>query len=484
MIVVRIRSAILTLFSSLFWLILTVFITLLLVSCGGGGSRVADGGIEGTGISVGSVTDFGSIFVNGVEFDTNAASITLGGNTVSEGDLRRGMVVEVQGTISGDSGTAITVVAEDVIKGPIDQVVDANTLIVLEQTVLVDNTTIVDDNTLNPNILNLNPGDLVEIHGFVKGSGLIAATFIERKTALVEFRVEGFVENTDTNAQTFTIGTLTIDYSSADTGDLSGGNPVDGQLVEVKGDNMLVGGQLIATKVEPEGLGVADAPQAEIEGFVTSMTSTSDFVVGSQRVITTGSTIFAGGLQNEIVVGLKIEAEGMLTGGVLTCTKVSFRDSIKLESDVEAVDPGASTLTLKGLPGITVQANGQTQYKGNAAAFADIGDGEHVRIRGRIVAGNTVIASEVDERNQDTRVVLQGPVDAIPPPVDPIVSILGQVVDVDINGFQDPDDYKSLDGLPIGRAAFFVAIQPTDLVKAQGDLAGNTVIWDEIELED
>lgn len=492
MIVARMRSAILTLLSSLFWLILTVFITLLLVSCGGGGSRVADGGIEGTGISVGSVTDFGSIFVNGVEFETSGSLITLDGNAVSEGDLKKGMVVTVLGTFDQSTGTASSVAAEDVVKGLVQSVAaDGLSLVVIGQTVEVDNSTLIDNNIPGQDIRNLIPDvDLVEVHGFVKGNGLIGGSFIERKAALAEFRVKGFVENT--NAQTFTIGTLTIDYSSADTGDLPGGNPIKGQLVEVKGDNMLVGGQLIATKVEPEGLGVAGAPQAEIEGFVTSMTSTSDFVVGSQRIITTGSTIFAGGLQSEIVVGLKIEAEGTLAGGVLTCTKVSFRDSVKLESDVDVVtvdptDPRVGTVTLMGLPSITVITNSLTEFK-NANDLNDFNTGSpHVRIRGRVAAGNTVIASELELRSSpDTDVVLQGPVDAFTAPPNDSVTILGVMVDT--TSIQDAN-FEGVDDMWIGRAAFFDPVNgvaPGDLVKVQGDwdLAGSTVNWDEIEFED
>lgn len=482
MIAARMRSVMLTLLSSLFWIILAIVTSLLLVGCGGSNSRVADGGIEGTGVSQGSITGFGSIFVNGVEFETASAAITLDGNPVSESDLEKGMVVTVQGTISGDSGTAITVDAEDVVKGIVDSVaVDGLSLVVLGQTVLVDNDTVVDNNIPGQDIGNLKPGvDLVEVHGFVKGNGLIGASFIERKGALVDFRVNGFVENANPAAKTFSSGALTIDYSAADTDDLPGGAPVNGQLVEVKGQNTLgPSGELIATRVEPEGLGVADAPQAEVEGFVTSMTSISDFVVNSQRIVTTGTTVFAGALQSEIIVGLKIEVEGTLSGGVLTATKVSFRDSVKLESDVANI--GASSLTLEGLPGITVTVNSQTEFKGNAAGFGDILVGEHLRIRGRVAAGNAVIASEVDERSANTDVVLQGPVDASSVPADQILSILG--VTVDTTGIADVN-FKGLDDMPLGRAGFFATVQPTDLVKVQGSLAGAIVSWDEIELED
>ncbi len=460
----------------------TLLALLFLVSCGGGGggSHVADGGIEGTGISSGSITGFGSIFVNGVEFDTSGASITIDGISASESDLKLGMVVEVQGTISGASGTVISVVAEDVVKGPVNSVAaDGLSLVALGQTVLVDNTTIIDNNIAGQDIQNLNPGDLIEVHGLVKDNGVIGATRIELKGELVEFRVKGFVENTSTVAKTFTIGALTVDYSAADTGNLAGGNPVDGQLVEVKGQNTLgSGGELLATKVEPEGLAVADAARAEVEGFVTSLVSTSDFVVGSQRVVTTGSTIFAGGLQGEIVVGLKVEVEGTLAGGILTATKVFFRDNVKLESDVASVS--ASSLMLTGLPGITVQVNSQTEFK-NVSDLSGIASDDHVRIRGRVASGNTVIASELELRSPDTDVDLQGPVEAFTsPPVDS-VTILSVVVDTTAIA---NNNFEGLDDTPIGRAAFFATLQTTDLVKAQGNLAGNTVIWDEIELED
>ncbi|MEW8384692.1 MAG: hypothetical protein AB2704_22775, partial [Candidatus Thiodiazotropha taylori] len=50
-----------------------------LYSCGGGsgGSQVADGGIGGTGVTQGRVTGFGSIFVNGIEYETDNASFTV-----------------------------------------------------------------------------------------------------------------------------------------------------------------------------------------------------------------------------------------------------------------------------------------------------------------------------------------------------------------------------------------------------------------------
>ena len=44
-------------------------VSLMAVACGGGGGgTVAGGGIGGTGITSGTVTGFGSVYVNGVEY--------------------------------------------------------------------------------------------------------------------------------------------------------------------------------------------------------------------------------------------------------------------------------------------------------------------------------------------------------------------------------------------------------------------------------
>ena len=62
-----------------------LFSVFLLISCGsgGGGGMTAGGGIGGTGIiSQGAVSAFGSIFVNGTEFDTSNAAIIVNGEEI------------------------------------------------------------------------------------------------------------------------------------------------------------------------------------------------------------------------------------------------------------------------------------------------------------------------------------------------------------------------------------------------------------------
>ena len=60
-------------------------------------------GIEGTGDRVelasayGTVSGFGSIYVNGVRFDTDTAAVEIAGEAASEDALAVGMVVDVVG---------------------------------------------------------------------------------------------------------------------------------------------------------------------------------------------------------------------------------------------------------------------------------------------------------------------------------------------------------------------------------------------------
>ncbi len=109
-----------------------LFLVATLSSCDGvapGGLASFDspggGGIGGTGVtSSGSINGFGSIFVNGVEFDTDSAEILINGKPASEEELRLGMVVLVSGTVddNGTTGTASQVIFDQEVEGPVEAI--------------------------------------------------------------------------------------------------------------------------------------------------------------------------------------------------------------------------------------------------------------------------------------------------------------------------------------------------------------------------
>jgi hypothetical protein len=322
------------------------------------------------------------------------------------------------------------------------------------------------------------------VHGQAVSDGTVSAGLVKKKSTLATppFAVTGFAKNHNTSTQTFSVGTLAVSYAGATLNDMPGGS-WNGQLVEVKGSACAgnpVCGTLTATKVEPGGLRVASIANAQVEGFVTSL-GASGFTIGSQSVVTTASTVYLAGLLADISVGTKLEAEGPISAGVLTAVKVSLRDNVRLEADVASVDVSARSLTLAGLPGVTVSVNSLTAFKGGATSIAALAAPNHLRIRGRLGAGNAIVATEVEQRStgSDSRVIVQAPVDAIS--ATNSVTLLGIVADT--SSVAD-NEFKNISDAPIGRAAFYTAIKVGSLVKARADLGGTGLVWNQMEIED
>src|SRR5882672_6915774 len=127
----------------------SVLLAVLLGACGGGGGggTTTAGGIGGTGIaSTGTISAFGSVFVNGVEFRTTGTSITINdGANRAENELKVGMVVDVSGTLdaSGSTGMATSITFRDKLQAQIQSIDPVNKIIVaLGQTVKTDNNTV------------------------------------------------------------------------------------------------------------------------------------------------------------------------------------------------------------------------------------------------------------------------------------------------------------------------------------------------------
>lgn len=447
---------------------------LAIAACGGGGSS---GGIGGTGnepsVAYGTVTNFGSVWVNGVEYDTSNTIFKTddnpngGGN---QGQLRVGMVVRVDGSIAGK--TAATITEDQSVKGLVEQVIDANRLVVMGQLIQTDATTRFENGVVPA------AGDRVEVHGQIAGDGVISAGFVEKKTTAPTppFAVKGIVKNQNSAAQTFQVGTLTVQYAGATVGDMPVSGAWNGLQVNVKGNACTgapVCGTLVATQLERAGAVVEATPRAEIEGVVVALAA-GGFTIGNQIVVTNGGTRYEGGVASDLLLGTAVEVEGPISGGVLTATKVSFRDAVRVEGDIAAVS-GAG-LTITGLPGVTVSLTSFTELKDVNGPLAV---GNHLRIRGKLGGGNTLIASRLELRSATSApdVELQAPAQVIAPETS--VQLLGIVVPTGSN----ISVYRDLTGTAIPRSQFFAAAKVGSLIKAKGTLAGGSVTWTELELE-
>jgi hypothetical protein len=176
-----------------------------LAACGGGGSSNSAPQPAAQSVPVvssGAITGFGSVFVNGVRFETSSAAFTINGKPGTQGDQRVGHVVTVHGH-RDDNGnsTADRIDFDDLVQGPVDTVdAAAGTLVVMGQTVLIDADTSFDDNIPGSSLAGLNAGDIVEVSGMRRADGDIQATRIEAKPAGRLFEDTGITSNVDTAA--------------------------------------------------------------------------------------------------------------------------------------------------------------------------------------------------------------------------------------------------------------------------------------------
>jgi Domain of unknown function (DUF5666) len=364
----------------------------LLVSCSGGGDPMfAGGGIDGSGfISRGTISGFGSIFVNGTEFDTANAAIVIGGEEIGIGDdvakknLNIGRVITIEGKRFGDPNTAVAdrVTYSNNVKGPVEAVydLDGNTkeLIVLGQMVVVNAATHF-NNTSFDTIL---PKDVLEVSGLFDDKGTIWATFIAKNgevTPGLEIEVTGFLLNLDDVLKTFEINGLTVHYSAADTSSLPNGLPAEGLFVEVEGTLAAAGDGMIASKIVPgDELGVVDGGEIEVTGFVTDFTSASAFSLGNQPVQTVAGTTYVDGIQADVALGVKLEAEGSLVNGILVAKEIEFWDPRQIEVEGVVTDVASQSEFTVGSQ--RVQTDGATVFEGGAPE--DIALGANIEVKG------------------------------------------------------------------------------------------------------
>jgi hypothetical protein len=472
-------------------------------ACGSGG--LAGGGIGGTGKAVGAIAAFGSIFVNGVEFETGAATVNIDDSPGSESDLKLGMIVKVDGEFNDDgtSGTATSVSFEDVVEGTVTSAVNTTTKSfgVMGQVVFYKATTVFEISG-GGNLLptDLNVGNVVEVSGLVDSAGQINATRVERKALIFTpgvdvLEVNGLVANLDTGTRTFTIGALDINYFAAttifDNGNI--GNLADGVLVEVKGDDDPSVGGLDADKIEfkVEDFG-NDGDLLEFEGFVTDTSPlVGDFEVNGLLVVTNGQTQWRGGYTqlSDVTLDDRVEVEGTLQNQSATLVllarevELEIEDDIRIEAPVDAVDASANILSILGLGVAYSDTTSITEFEDKDdvnTAVDDLAADDWVRIEGILDSSNNVFATRVEQDNGDERldeIILEGPAAGTPGSSGGTFTILGVTID------RDPGVQYEIEDVPVSATVFFTNLTNDRFVKARGTFSGGTLTAEELDLE-
>lgn len=326
-----------------------------LVACGGGGSGTAGVGTGGTGsFAVGSINGLGSIYVNGVRFDTAGASVS---NANVRGDigLQLGMTVEVRGEINPNTqrGTAASVVIASEIKAAITAV-GADTLTIAGRTVQVTPATIYAGNIDGPpgtpvtSLAQLAVGHVVEVYALPQPGGSLRATRIEFEEVSVaefvrvreypsgRFHVEGLLTNLrgTAPARTFEVSSVQFRETAADPLPATMANNTE---VTVSFAPTAGAGPFDAVEVRVESRAFADGVGlAEIEGLVSAWNSTAGTFNLQGFPVRLGDAVeFEDGARTNLADGVRVEVYGNVVADVLVATKVEFEDEDRDEDPFE-----------------------------------------------------------------------------------------------------------------------------------------------------
>jgi hypothetical protein len=468
----------------------------VVTSCGGGGSNVA-AGIGGTGqIASGSITKFGSIFVNGVEYDIDAASCSVDGSDVTgncQANLALGMVVTVVGTVADTTGSASSVVFDANVSGPVSGLTPSpdgltKTLSILGVSVTVDTaSSVFDDSTPGFSFATLANDNVVKVSGFLDTSGALQATYVAKTADTVNFgtsavKIKGSAANVTGSGglgDAFTLNGITVTIlPGADLSDLPGGVVSAGTFVAVSGvvtSNTSVG----ANKIELASPTVGkDGDEVSVEGLVSGFSGDlGNFLVAGRVVDASGASFEPASPQ--LADGLKVEVEGRISGTTLVADKVEGRGS-EIKIDAVVSTRTSSTLTvLLGDGSVTVNVDNQTRIEDSTGGIenpglSDLNSGDFVQIRG-FLSDSGITAAEIHRESADN-VILQGPVDSFDSGAS--VTILGVTFFTDLGTeFDDSSDNT------ITSADFYAALAPGDLVKIEDNQPGDGTA-DEVDRED
>jgi len=446
---------------------------------------VSDAGIGRTGIAVGRITQFGSIFVNDREYTIDAGTaISIEGQSATEGELRLGQVVIVKGMQDDtDSvGLANSVLFADNVEGPIANInIDDGQLAVLGQSILVDEATIVATLSGGNSLDDLSAGDQVEVSGFLTVDRQIVASLIQQKSA-GSLEVTGVVSDLTTG--TFTINALTIDYSRAALVDATGsplGSIAEGDIVEAQGVTFGVNGELTALRVQLQPkLSIVEGTLGEFEGLVTRFDSATDFSVGAVSVLTSNSTLFIGGGPANLTENTSVEVLGQFdANGILIADQVTIRGTrIRVHAAVDAV--AETSLTVLG---IVANVDSSTRLTDGSSAglkpfaLSDLNPADFVELRSfkNPAAITPFLAERMVRNDPQSEVRLQGFVDVASTSH---FMVHGVAIDVD-----QQTSFSDAGGDDISATEFFGRLTVGTFVSVQGTrIAVTGLLAENIEL--
>jgi len=378
----------------------------LLPGCGGGSSTSTTAGVGsgGTGLAGGTVSGFGSVLVDGIEYDDASAQHSTA--------LKLGQQVLVR--YSGNKVAESVAVMPQLI-GPVTAALDVNGWMqVMGQWVRVVKTG--DPITLSsPTVLGgyasaaaIAPGDEVEVHGSwvldgSKSAYVVMATRVEKLAVRPDsVQLGGVVQSLAGNA--FRLNQAGGTLVQADT--LPQGL-VNGEVVQVWLTRAVLGTVPVrASQVQRASLTVQDVQglAARVSGLASSYDPVSRMVQvqGMRITLDAAVTVDEAALARGVYISLQLDPASSATGG-LRATSATARGTapgtnnadlgatIELKDRVSGIDWSAPVMNFS-LRGTAVQATSATldaSCVGRSASALT-----YVQVSGRLQSAGEVVTAE------------------------------------------------------------------------------------------
>jgi len=477
----------------------TLFVSLLfllLTSCGGSSSDSTTQVVEPpplapptatTTDTTGVITGFGSVFVNGVEYETDAAAVSTDDNdAASESDLQVGMVITLSGEVNDDgtTGSATKIHYEEQVKGPLESIdLAASTMVVFGQNIIFDELTNLDNLILE----TLNLGDFLEISGFFDDEGNLYASRIEKEDNVETLKVQGTVSLLDTDAQTFQLADLIIDYSSAVFDDFTADDLANDLAVRVKGDtSALIDGTFTINKIQ---LAKTEAEHQSgdarhIEGIISAFESSENFVVNGVNIITNADTNYEHGTVDSLALHVRVKIKGVFDANdnlLAQEVRIHQRSQLKIAGLVQAIDLEQNTVTVLD---VVFQVNEQTKMKDKSddgVRFFDLADlmvDDYVEVKGFIGDDALNIATKLERENTnaDSETELKGKVSNI-------VDFTFEVLDITVNTNENTI-FEGVHGDNVNQAQFFEQLNDGTLVEVKGQSVEGVFTATKVEIKE
>lgn len=339
-----------------------------LVACGGDSNDTPDaerpGDWDAIGNSVGPVSGFGSVYVNGVRFATDGV-VTSDDGIDREEQLEKGMVLRVNGSWKETGqGEAYKIFYDDLLRGPLtaaswDSEQRTGELKIMGQTVLLDTQTVFKGASIEE--LAASPEDFqIRISGWYQQEGHFRASFVGAAEVqatldqLQDVELEGKISNLDQLAETFRINEQPVTYDLAQfDDDLDETELSNGMLIEVEG--FLQDGVFIAKEIERQGdyLAGEEGDDLELSGPVMGEYDAANrrFMLNGFTVQVSDATEFEDGAQEELLTnGVRVSVEGQVSGGVLLAEEIELKmANAEVEGTIVSIDLSANTIDVGGV---------------------------------------------------------------------------------------------------------------------------------------